>query len=179
MGQPYIGEIRMVGFNFQANGWAFCNGALLPISQYEALYNLIGTTYGGDGQSTFGLPNLQGRAPVHQGLGFVIGQLAGVETVTLTGNQLPPHNHAVTTASAAQGGAVAVPAGTSVLADEGIPQPPATPPRTYLPYDGTNQTSLAPKSIGNTGQGLPHDNMQPFLTINFIISLFGVFPSQN
>src|SRR5450631_3537101 len=94
MSQPYVGEIRMVGFNFQVNGWAFCNGQLLAIAQFDALFNLIGTTYGGDGQTTFGLPNLQGRVPVHQGGGFVMGQGGGVENVTLTAAQMSAHTHA-------------------------------------------------------------------------------------
>jgi microcystin-dependent protein len=179
MGSPYIGEIRMFGGNFAPSGWAFCNGSLLPIDQNTALFQLIGTTYGGDGQTNFALPNLQGRAPVHVGSGFSLGQMGGVETVTLATAQLPSHSHAVRTAAATQGGAVAIPTSTTVLADEGFNPTPGTKPFTYLPYDGTNQTSLAPNSIAQTGGGQPHDNMQPFLAINFIISLFGIFPSQN
>jgi microcystin-dependent protein len=184
MGQPFIGEIRMFGGNFAPLDWHFCDGTLLPISQYSALFNLIGTTYGGDGVNTFGLPNLLGRAPVHQGtssagITYVLGQLGGVESVMLTSSQLPQHTHAVQTASAAQGGAVAIPSGSTVLADEVIVGSPSALPRTYIPYDGTNQTSLAPSSVSVTGGSQPHDNMQPFLAISFIISLFGIYPSQN
>jgi len=178
MSQPFIGEIRMFGGNFAPQGWSFCDGSLLQISEFVALFNLIGTTYGGDGQTTFALPDLRGRAARHQGSGFIMGQSGGAETVVLTGNQLPSHSHPVMTASASQGGAVATPAGTAVLADEVISQPPSSQPRTYLPYNGTNQTSLSPNAIRATGQGLAHDNMQPFLTVSFIISLFGIFPSQ-
>ena len=126
MSDPYVGEIRMFGGNFAPAGWMLCQGQLLPISEYETLFNLIGTTYGGDGQQSFQLPDLQGRAPRHQGtLGttFIIGQSGGVETVTLTGNQLPSHSHPVAVASASQGRALATPSASAVLADENLPQP--------------------------------------------------------
>jgi len=152
-------------------------------TENEALYSLIGTTYGGDGVNTFALPNLLGRAPVHQGTSpsntYILGQLGGAETVTLNSNQMPQHSHAVQVASVGQGGAVATPSGSAVLADEVIVGSPSALPRTYLPYDGTNQTSLAPGSISLAGGSQPHDNMQPFLAVSFIISLFGIYPSQN
>jgi microcystin-dependent protein len=185
MGQPFIGEIRMFGGNFAPLDWHFCDGSLLPISQYSALFNLIGTTYGGDGVNTFALPNLLGRAPVHQGTNpqsgtYILGQLGGVENVTLTTNQMPSHTHLVQVAGAAQGGAVAIPSSSTVLADEVITGSPSSLPRTYIPYNGNNaQVSLAANSISTAGGSLPHDNMQPFLAISFIISLFGIYPSQN
>jgi microcystin-dependent protein len=180
---PYVGEIRIFGGNFAPAGWMLCQGQLLPISENETLFNLIGTTYGGDGQLNFALPDLQGRVPTHQGTSqqgvtYVIGQKAGVESVTLTVNQLPSHSHTVQTATAAQGGAVAVPASNTVLADETLNPAPAQPPAAYLPPGGA-QVALGPKSIASTGGSQPHDNMQPFLVINFIISLFGIFPSPN
>jgi microcystin-dependent protein len=179
MSEQFLGEIRMFGGNFAPQGWSFCDGSLLSIAQNTALFQLVGTTYGGDGESTFALPDLRGRAPRHQGATFIIGQIAGVEAVTLTGNQMPSHSHAVMTAGASQGGPVATPGGSAVLADEVITQPPSAQPHTYLPFDGTNQTSLAPNTIGVAGQSLGHDNMQPFLTVTFIIALVGIFPSQN
>ena len=177
MSVPFIGEIRMFGGNFPPQGWAFCNGAVMAIAQNDALFTLIGTTYGGDGQSTFALPDLQGRVPMHQGTGSVIGQKAGVESVTLTNNQIPAHNHPVQAASGTQG-AVAVPASNTILGDEVLNPAQNPTPFAYLPGGGV-ATPLAQFSIGATGGNEPHDNMQPFLTINFIISLFGIFPTQN
>lgn len=170
MSEPYIGEIRMVGFNFAPQGWAFCNGQLLPIAQYEALFTLIGTTYGGDGQTTFALPNLQSRIPFHQGSGagntLVLGQMAGSESVTLTGNQIPGHTHTLAANSAA--GTQAAPTG-GYWADSSLDA-----------YStGATAHSMNPAAIGNAGGSQPHDNMPPFTVVNFVISLFGIFPSQN
>src|SRR5260370_21657848 len=176
MAQPYVGEIRMFGGNFAPAGWMLCVGQLLPISENETLFNLIGTTYGGDGQSTFGLPDLQGRVPVHQGPGFALAEAAGVESVTLTLNQIPVHNHPVQAASGTQN-AVAVPAANTILGDEVLNPAQNPTPFAYLPGGGA-ATPLASISIRATGGSQPHDNMQPFLAINFIISLFGIFPSQ-
>jgi len=172
MSSPYIGEIRMFAGNFAPAGWALCNGALLPISENDALFNLIGTTYGGDGQSTFALPNLQSRIPIHQGPGFVIGQTGGEETVTLTTNQIPSHNHAVLASSTAGGSAN--PSG-NVLANEG-----GTGNAQVSLYNNapTAFQAISPSTIGNAGGSQPHDNMAPYLCVNFILSLFGVFPSQ-
>jgi microcystin-dependent protein len=156
----------MFGGNFAPAGWMFCNGQLLAISEYETLFNLIGTTYGGDGQSTFALPNLQGRLPVHQTPGFAMGQTGGSESVTLTTAQIPAHSHQFL--GSTDSGAQTNPAGNvvaKIVAGSAYVQ-------------GTPSTPLAPGSIGNYGGNQPHDNMQPYLCVSFIISLFGVFPSQ-
>lgn len=171
MSSPFIGEIRIFAGNFAPVGWAFCDGSLIPISQNDALFNLIGTTYGGDGQSTFALPNLQSRVPVHQGTDsfgntYVLGQAAGVETVTLTTNQIPVHTHAPLASSAA--GNQASPA-NGVWAVTGTSQYSTTAPALAM-----NAGALSP-----AGGSQPHDNMIPFLAVNFILSLFGVFPTQN
>src|SRR5437879_6365652 len=179
MSQPFIGEIRMFAGNFAPQGWAFCNGQLLAISENDALFNLIGTTYGGDGQSTFALPNLQSRIPVHVGSGFALAQTGGVETVTLTTQQIPSHNHNVLTTTGNAATAKATPSG-NFLADQVLSNAPNPAPSTYAPFvqDG-NQRTLSANSVGASGGSQPHDNMVPFLVINFILSLFGVFPSQN
>src|SRR5689334_21596153 len=167
MSSPFIGEIRMFAGNFAPVGWAFCNGAIIPIDQNDALFNLIGTTYGGDGQTTFALPNLQSRVPVHVGPGFALGQSGGTESVTLTVSQIPAHSHVAQAFS--QAGDSASPA-NSVWSLE----------TTLLSYDNTAPNlALAPAAIGSSGGSQPHDNMVPFLVINFILSLFGVFPSQS
>ncbi len=168
MSQPYVGECRLVGFNFQVNGWNFCNGAIVSIAENDTLFNLIGTTYGGDGQQTFGLPDLQGRVPVHQGGGFVIGQKGGVETVTLVTNQMPVHSHAPMGSGAA---------GTTGLVQNQLPAGSGTG-KPYLNLSVVS-TAMNPAMISQAGGNQPHENMQPFLTMNWIISLFGVFPSQN
>ena len=168
MSTPYIGECRLVGWSFQANGWSYCNGGLQSISENPALYQLIGTTYGGDGQRTFALPDLQGRVPVHQGSGFAYGQKSGTESVTVTIQQIPIHSH-TPVGSATTGAANLVsgnlPSGnTSVLC--------------YLNSSAVD-TSMNNSMIGQAGGNQPHENMQPYLVMNWIISLFGVFPSQN
>lgn len=168
MSQPYVGEIRMFAGNFAPAGWMFCEGQLLPISEYETLFNLIGTTYGGDGQSTFALPDLRGRLPVHQGNGFTLAQTGGVETVTLTASTIPAHAHAFL-ASTDPGGQT-TPSGNVVAKIVGAAA------SAYI--QGPASTPLAPGSTGSAGGNQPHDNFQPYLCIDFIISLFGVFPSQ-
>ena len=177
MSGPFVGEIRMFAGNFAPAGWAFCNGALIPISENETLFNLIGTTYGGDGQSTFALPNLQSRVPVHVGTGFALGQTGGAESVTLTTSTIASHNHGVRTTGAA--GTLAIPSGTTplLIADEG-PSGIATPLQ-YLPPGGAQQAINAGTVSIAAGGSQPHDNMIPFLVVNFIISLFGIFPSQS
>ena len=165
MAQPYIGEIRMFGGNFAPAGWMFCEGQLLPISENDTLFNLIGTTYGGDGQSTFALPDLRGRLPIHQGGGFTLAQTGGVETVTLTVQQIPAHTHPLLGSSG--NGSQANPSG-NVLASSAI----------LKLYALENADApMASNSIGPVGGSQPHDNFQPYLCVSFIISLFGIFPS--
>jgi microcystin-dependent protein len=182
MSQPYLGQILMFGGNFAPAGWALCAGQTLAISENDALFTLIGTTYGGDGQETFNLPDLQGRVPVHMGQGpgisqnYLIGETAGVEAVTLTTQQMPAHPHTVQVRSDTAGNTSA-PAATSVLADEFQSQ--ANAAFVYAANNGVNQVSLAPQTIGASGGSQPHENRQEFQTLNFIISLVGIFPSQN
>lgn len=175
MSAPYIGEIRMFGGNFAPQGWAFCNGQQLQISEYDTLFNLIGTTYGGDGQNTFQVPNLAGRVPVHMsGSGYTLGQMAGAETVTLTQNQLPVHSHPLIVANTA--GDSNTPQQNQALASMG-PTGSAGQMNTYAAPSGTNQVTLAGTSIMPAGGNQPHTNIQPSVGINFIISLFGIYPS--
>ena len=169
MSQPFIGEIRMFAGNFAPVGWAFCNGALIPISENDALFNLIGTTYGGDGQNTFALPNLQSRIPVHVGPGFALGQSGGAESVTLTTSQIPAHNHVPQAFNNAQGGNANDPT-NNVWAT-------STTGSVYVSGTPAN-VAMSPDCVALSGGSQPHDNMVPFLVINFILSLFGVFPTQ-
>jgi microcystin-dependent protein len=164
MAQPYVGEIRMFAGNFAPAGWMFCEGQLLPISENETLFQLIGTTYGGDGQSTFALPDLRGRIPIHQGNGFILAETGGAEEITLTVNQIPAHSHAL-------------------LATNDIPGF-ASPQNNLLGQAaakfyraGSPSLTLAPQSVSSTGGSQPHTNFEPYLCIDFIISLFGIFPS--
>lgn len=166
MSNPYVGEIRMFGGNFAPAGWAFCNGALMSIAENDVLFNLIGTTYGGDGQQTFALPNLQSRVPVHSGNGFVLAQTGGVEQVTLTVQQIPMHNH-VPQASDASGTQPSPSSGVWASSASGA-----------YSGSGSSLTPLSTAAIGFTGGSQPHDNMLPYLCVNFILSLFGIFPSQ-
>jgi microcystin-dependent protein len=172
MSQPFVGEIRMFGGSFAPAGWAFCNGAIMPIAENETLFNLIGTTYGGDGQATFALPNLQSRFPMHNGTlagnTFVIGETGGVEQVTLTTQQIPVHSH------------------TPVANDLGGGDSPngttwgkSTTGKPYANVAGGVPAALNTQTVSITGGSQPHENMHPYLCITFIISLFGVFPSPN
>jgi microcystin-dependent protein len=165
MAQPYVGEIRMFAGNFAPAGWMFCEGQLLPISENETLFQLIGTTYGGDGQSTFALPDLRGRIPIHQGNGFILAETGGAEEITLTVNQIPAHSHpllATTSVSTVTdpGGNLSGQTGTF----DGFQTTPGALP-------------MAPQSISSVGGSQPHTNFQPYLCVDFIISLFGIFPS--
>ncbi len=173
MSNPYIGEIRIFAGNFAPIGWGFCEGQLVPISEYEALFTLIGTTYGGDGQETFALPDLRGRVPVHQGTNNqgstrVLGESYGSETVTLTSQQLPAHGHALRGSSGV--GNVGSPA-NAVLA--------ATTANAY--GNGVPNSPMSPSTLTASGtlNPQPHDNMAPFLTVHYIMALWGVFPSPN
>ena len=178
MSSPYIGEIRMFGGNFAPAGWAFCDGQLLPISENDALFTLIGTAYGGDGQDNFALPNLQSRIPLHvggttvtgpTGITYTLGEMAGVESVTLTTQQIPIHTHAML--GSTDLGTTNQPA-DNILAS-------LTAAQGNLPYRVANPpVTLDPSSVAPVGGSQPHENMQPFLVISFIISLFGVFPTQ-
>jgi microcystin-dependent protein len=170
--QPFVGEIMMVGFNFAPQGWAFCDGALLAIAENDTLFNLIGTTYGGDGQTTFALPDLRGRVPIHIGQGpglspYVIGQRAGVENVTLTVNQLPQHAHVVNPAASSG-------EQTSNRPDNNYPAVGG-----YYAASTNSSSPMGAPTLAAAGGGQPHNNIQPVVGINFIISLFGIFPSQN
>jgi len=167
MPEPFVGEIRMFGGNFAPVGWAFCDGQLIPISQNDVLFTIIGTTYGGDGQETFALPNLQSRVPMHQNAngGFVIGQAAGTESETLTTQQIPVHTHAMVATTT--GGAAGTPTNNILAQSPSIKMYSAAAPN----------TALASTTISPMGGSQPHENMQPFLVISFIISLFGRFPA--
>jgi len=166
MAQPYVGEIRMFAGNFPPVGWMFCEGAILPISENETLFQLIGTTYGGDGESTFALPDLRGRIPIHQGNGFVLAETGGAEEITLTVQQIPAHSHPFL-ASGDLGNQGTVAGNTTANSQGALYYIDSTPPN----------VSMNAGSIGSVGGSQPHTNFQPYLCINFIISLFGIFPS--
>ena len=169
MAQPYVGVIRMFGGNFAPAGWMFCSGQLLPISENETLFNLIGTTYGGDGQSTFALPDLQSRVPIHFGNGFILAETGGAEEITLTAQQIPVHSHPMLASTNA---ATTADPTNNVLS--------TAPLATTFPYGTDNPlTPLAPNAVSVVGGSQPHSNLQPYLTLNFIISLFGIFPSPS
>jgi microcystin-dependent protein len=168
MGTPYMSEIKIMSFNFAPKGWAQCNGQLLPINQNQALFSLLGTMYGGNGQTNFALPNLQGQVPIHVGGQFnVQGQAGGESAHTLIQSEMPQHVHTAAATSAT--GTQPVPAGAFLgVAAEQL----------YLPPDN-NLGALNPATVSNTGGSQPHDNMQPYLVLNFCIALQGVFPSRN
>ncbi len=167
--QPYVGEIRMFAGNFAPSGWALCRGQLISIAENEALFQLIGTTYGGDGQSTFALPNLASRVPIHMGTGpdgttYQLGEMAGSESVTLTNQQIPVHTHTLTASTGP--GTDALPT-NNVLAQSG---------GAFVYYEDVAGVAMSPNAISPVGGSQPHENTQPFLCINFIISLVGEFP---
>ena len=166
MSEPFLAEIRMVGFNFAPRGWAFCDGQILPINQNQSLYSLLGTTYGGDGRTSFALPDLRGRAPIHVGDGNTLGWRGGEERHALSVGEIPAHDH-VASASASEGDSL-LPAG-NVLAR-----------RLAEPYhDAANLGAMASGTVANAGSSQPHENMQPWLGIHFCIALRGLFPSRN
>jgi microcystin-dependent protein len=172
VGTPYIGEIRMFAGNFAPVGWEICQGQLLPISENDALFTLIGTTYGGDGENTFALPDLRGRLPVHQSNEYVMGQTFGVESVTLTTSQIPAHNHPLAGNSNPTAGVVTA---TSTVPSGNVMGKTSRP----IYSSSTSTAAMAEQAISAVGGSQPHDNLQPYLCINFIISLYGVFPSQS
>jgi microcystin-dependent protein len=166
MAQPFIGEIRMFAGNFAPAGWMFCEGQLLPISENEPLFVLIGTTYGGDGQSTFALPDLRGRLPIHQGNGFILGEEGGVEEVTLTTQQIPVHSHPML--------------GSTNLSQDTSPAGKVvgqTGGGILLYIQDSTDSNMSPQAVTPVGGSQPHTNLQPYLCVDFIISLFGLFPS--
>lgn len=167
MSQPFLSEIKIMSFNFPPKGWAFCNGQLMPINQNQALFSLLGTTYGGDGRVNFGLPNLQGNVPIHMGSGHTLGERGGEQAHTLSISELPTHVHSAVAASTT---------GTQPIPTNGFLAQESRKP--YGAPDN-NLVALNPASIGNVGGSQPHLNMQPFLTLNFCIALQGIFPSQN
>ena len=164
MAQPYVGEIRMFAGNFAPAGWMFCEGQLLPISENETLFQLIGTTYGGDGESTFGLPDMRGRLPLHQGNGFILAETGGAEEITLTTQQIPVHTHALLGSNDT---ANSPNPSQNVLARSG---------QVNAFINGNPSVAMSPQMLGPVGGSQPHTNFQPYLCINFIISLFGIFP---
>ncbi len=164
MSQPFVGEVRLFAGSFAPLGWSFCDGALMPIAENEILFTLIGTTYGGDGQNTFALPDLRGRVPVHQGSGYVIGQRAGSESVTLGSTQMPAHTHVLRASTF--DGRVGMP-DNAVLA--------APPVNSY--GSGAPSVPMAATAVGQAGGAQPHENMAPFVAVSYIISLFGIYPS--
>ena len=167
MAQPYVGEIRIFAGNFAPAGWMFCEGQLLPISENETLFNLIGTTYGGDGQSTFALPDLRGRIPLHQGNGFILAEQGGAEEITLTVNQIPAHSHPLL--------------GSSAVASSANPQGAVIAQDNVVGVDfyieDVPNVNMAATAIAPVGGSQPHTNFQPYLCVNYILSLFGIFPS--
>jgi len=166
MAQPYVGEIRMFAGNFAPAGWMFCEGQLLPISEYETLFQLIGTTYGGDGQSTFALPDLRGRIPLHQGNGFILAETGGAEEITLTVSQIPAHSHPLLAST--NSGTSANAANQVVARTTGL---------ITLYIEDAPTLNMSPQAVSSVGGSQPHTNFQPYLCVNFIISLFGIFPS--
>lgn len=171
---PFIGEIRIFSGNFAPNGWALCNGGLLPIASNTALFSLLGTAYGGDGKTTFGLPDLRGRVPVHQDVDYVMGEMAGTETVTLSTANIPPHQHsasASTETPTAVGNGINL-TGSTVYVPAFVPRPPV-----YAPAGPT--VAMSPQAVANTGGNQAHNNMAPFLALNFIIAVSGIFPNRS
>ena len=166
MAEPFLSEIRLFSFAFAPKGWALCNGQLLPINQNQALFSLLGTTYGGDGRVNFALPNLQGKTPIHVGNGHTLGETGGEQAHTVSLNEMPTHTHVLQ--GTANNGTAAIPTSTYLA---------TTPNQAY--HDPTNLTSLVPGTVTNTGGSQAHLNMQPFLTLSFCIALQGIFPSPN
>jgi microcystin-dependent protein len=167
MSQPFMGEIKIISWNYAPKGWAFCNGQFLPINQNQALFSILGTTFGGNGQTTFALPDFRGRVPIHVGDGFTLGQAVGEEFHTVKMSEMPAHNHFAAASNKADNTNVNTPNGNF----------PAN--SSVSPYRQTANSTLAPQSVSNLGGSQPHENRQPFTVLNFIIALQGIFPSRN
>jgi microcystin-dependent protein len=165
MADPYLAQISIVAFNFPPRGWAFCNGQLLQISQNQALFSILGTTYGGDGRTTFALPNFQGMAPLHVGSGFALGNTGGEPTHTLLISEMPSHTH--------------TPSGSPSTANARTTTGNSWAAESANPYSPTSSGSMQPGCIGISGGSQPHNNLQPYLVLNFVIALVGIFPSRN
>ena len=172
MSTPFLGEIRRISWNYAPKGWHFCDGTLLQINQNQALFSILGTTYGGNGQTTFGLPDLRSRVPMHPGTSHILGEVTGVESVTLTSSQIPAHNHTMAGLNIA---------GTSASPSGKLPaQASLSTGAAVKSYAASgNLTPMAPLAIGLTGGAQPHDNIAPYLCINYVIALQGIFPSRN
>jgi microcystin-dependent protein len=180
MSSPFLGEIRMFGFNFAPTGWQLCNGQTLPISQYSALFALLGTSYGGNGTSTFQLPNLQGQVPIHQGTGggstYVTGEASGTANVTLLSTQMPQHTHLANAVTSTSGN-VKEPAGAYPATVQISGETKGGTVNTYS--TATPNATMNASAIGTSGGSLPHNNMQPYLVVSFCIAMSGLFPSRN
>ena len=165
MATPFMSEIKLMAFNFAPKNWAACNGQLLPINQNQALFSLLGTTYGGNGQTTFALPNLRGRVPIHMGNGYTLGQAAGATSSTLSIAELPTHTHVLS--------------GSNTLPETNVPTGAALAQMSNAYAPPGNLVAQGPSAVSNVGGSQPHNNMQPYLALNFCIALAGIFPSQN
>ncbi len=170
MSEPFLAEIRIVGFNFAPRGWAFCDGQILPINQNQSLYSLLGTTYGGDGRTSFALPDLRSRTPIHRGDGHQLGQKSGAETVTLTAAQIAAHTHAAKASSTV---------GNEITPTSRVLAQLTPPDLGYRDPEAASTTALRSGTVTNAGGGQAHDNMQPYTTVSFCIALRGLFPSRN
>ncbi len=170
MSEPFLAEVRMMGFNFAPRGWAFLDGQILPINQNQSLYSLLGTTYGGDGRTSFALPDLRGRTPIHVGDGHTNGQKSGAETVTLTTSEIAAHSHSVKASSAA---------GDSNVPTDRLFAAEVAPDLVYRDPEAATTTALRSGTITNAGGSQAHSNMQPYLAVTFCIALQGLFPSRN
>ena len=168
MSEPFLAEVRPVGFSFAPRGWAFCDGQILPINQNQSLYSLLGATYGGDGRTSFALPDMRGRTPIHRTDGYEIGQSGGSETVTLSVGEIPPHTHTVNAISTESDGRAI--SSTEMLADSNKP---------FYAESNSSSSPLHAGTISFSGGGASHENMQPYLAINYCIALQGLFPSRN